>query len=614
MKKRKQRPHYINKNLNTRIPSNLLFLDSETTGERRDEYEYHRMRLAVTCHVQLRKQPLRMDYEVWRFHYKQAETCKYIESCCYDNKPLYLFASNPGFDLGATGFIDYFTSHNWQLQFYTSKGMMFILTIKKGKKKIIVLAIQNFFPVSVKALGEMINRKKLDINVFTDNMDLLTIYCFRDVEILVDSFIYYLTYIQQQDLGGFAYTRSSQAMKAFRHRFMTDKLLIRPNNNLHALERTGYFGGRVECFRLGKQPDNEYYLLDINAMYPYVMSINDFPVKAVGHVRPHDIADLRHCLLKYCITARVLLDTNEPVYGKRIYGKCCFPIGTFWTTLNTRMLQYAIEHNHIKDISHGILYEKAPVFNAFVDYFYSERIKAKRNKNRPLEICIKNISNSLYGKFAEQHDDKVINEYHKGNDFIVEEVFDAVNRRIYERIIMFHRRIEYGDKKLSSHTSCTISAHITEDARLILWNLIKKCGLNNVYYCDTDSLIISRETYEKHLIHNIGEKLGQLKVEKVSRELNITTLKNYRLGDKVVSKGIHKDSILNPDGSFHVLQFLTFNSYLRKGIKNAAVIRHVNKHISGAYNKGIVHPDKTITPLHLFEPEDSLEIAPVRLE
>lgn len=601
----KGKPHYLRQNDTTRFPKRLLFIDTETLPEAFNGFDYHRMRLAVTCYIELGDSPYEILSEDWHFFTTQSDVCSYIESLSPDKRPLWILASNPTFDLGASGFISHFTREHWRLDFYAQNGLVFILTIRKDSRKIKVMAMQNFLPTGIKGVGKMIGLQKLEVDVFTEDEDLLKIYCFRDTEILVEGFLYYMKYIFDNDLGGFAYTKSGQAMRAFRHRFMIHKILIHGNKELARLERSGYFGGRVECFRIGKQPEREYVQLDINSMYPTCMQKYDYPVKAKGFIQPGNLRHLGEQLRHYAVTARVLINTPEPAYPAYVNGRFLYPVGRFWCTLNTRGLLYALHHDHIESVSTGVYYLKEPIFRGYIDHFWHERQEAQKAGNRTKEQLIKLMLNSLYGKFAERH--PVMSEEHdtENDQFSVEYWYDETTKEHGVTRTMFHKTQTFVEKEDAENSLVTVAAHVTEDARFLLWRLMKKAGLDNVYYVDTDSLIVTREIYETRLSEFCGVDLGQLKVEGVSNHLVIHTLKDYEFGEKVVLKGIKKRTVPNEDGSYTVPQFLTFSSLMREGVQDAALVRYVDKTLKRTYTKGIISSDLMVTPFHVDVPTDT---------
>ncbi|GAI95904.1 unnamed protein product, partial [marine sediment metagenome] len=197
------------------------------------------------------------------------------------------------------------------------------------------------------------------------------------------------------------YTIGSTAMAAYLFSHYKTKIYIHNNKQAIDLERDSYRGGRTECFYLGELKDENYYILDVNSLYPFVMCNNSYPTKYKTLVRSVDISGLSDYLADYSVVAKVLIDTDEPVYAVR-RERTIFPVGRFWVTLTTPELLYALEHNHIVKVESAVFYEQANIFKSYVDKFYKLRLKFKANFVAEYEELCKKMLNSLYGKFGQK--------------------------------------------------------------------------------------------------------------------------------------------------------------------------------------------------------------------
>ena len=141
-----------------------------------------------------------------------------------------------------------------------------------------------------------------------------------------------------------------------------------------------------------------------------------------------------------------------------------------------------------------------------------------------------------------------------------------------------------------------LAAHITENARFVLWDLIKSLGKNKVLYCDTDSIKIRQSDlqYVNWLLHE--NKLGALKVEETSNDLYIGGCKNYRTENIRKIKGIPHKAIEIEPGTFEFTTFGRQNIHMRKGQDKGVITTRTTRELKAVYNKGIVEPDGTVKP------------------
>ncbi|GAH85107.1 unnamed protein product, partial [marine sediment metagenome] len=139
-------------------------------------------------------------------------------------------------------------------------------------RTLLFLDLMNYFDTSLKEVGKSIGCHKIPINFKDCSTPELVEYCKNDVFIMIEAWKKWITFIYENDLGVWGKTLPSQAFNCYRHRFMPHKIYIHTHEKATALERAGYFGGRCECFQLGYFDDGPFYLLDINSMYPSVIS------------------------------------------------------------------------------------------------------------------------------------------------------------------------------------------------------------------------------------------------------------------------------------------------------------------------------------------------------
>ena len=341
--------HPIRANHATTYPSRILVFDTETKPTVGDILTTHHFHIAWSRFMDCRKDgTIRRD--VWKLFHDKHSLCEYIRDRATSKSSLHLYAHNAFFDLQVIGFFDTFNRWGWKLDFVYDKGLTFLLVIRKGESSIKAISTTNFFDYSLKALGENIGLPKLDVDFGAVSESDLTKYCHRDVEIASESLLQYIAFNRVHDTGKFAMTKASQSFSCYRHRFMAKKIFIHGVPFVQELERSAYFGGRTEAYRLGKITGGPFVFYDVNSMYPYVMQANKYPCLLMEYEEtPNYDRFLKHLNLG-CVIAEVLIDTEEPVYAKRINNRMCFPIGRFITHLCTGGLRYAVEHHHLTKV------------------------------------------------------------------------------------------------------------------------------------------------------------------------------------------------------------------------------------------------------------------------
>lgn len=576
-----------------------MFFDTETDfTTNKSGITKHKLKVGWLCYWQRSKIP-EQNINIWHEFHTTNKFWNHVENYIYSKTRLVLISHNIVFDFTIVDGWNELINRGWTLSRLYEKGRTFIAKYKKGNKSILILDNMNFFLTSIDNLGKQIGYKKLKIDFNNYTNEELSIYCKRDVEILLKTWQSYMDWFISNDLGNFGVTISSQSFNTFRHRFMHTDIFIHNRKYVSNLERESYYGGRTECFKIGSFKDNNFYYLDINSMYPSVMQENYFPVKYLRYDKKCNPIILGLYLNKYCLTARLLIKTEDPIFPIRINNKVVFPVGTFEVVLATPELKLALEKNIIQKVISVTIYEKAQIFKDFIEFFYNERLKAKQSGNTAYDLFFKIIMNSLYGKFGQ-----LMGEWESVGKCNPKEI-DYWSEVIEgENYIYKYRKINgliqrYNKKREAFNSFPAISAHVTSYARIKLWNLISKAKISNVYYCDTDSLFVNEAGYKNLKDHINNSDLGKLKVECTSDNIKIFGCKQYIFKDKVKHKGIKKDAIIIDKNTYQQSQWATLKTLIINKNLHDYQVKDVVKHLSGIYDKGTVLKNGTVKPLIL---------------
>jgi len=598
----------------------VLFLDCETKGDPIDGVALHKMVMGWTWRVAIGREGA-IERESWRFWTDSCDLGDYIVSEARYKAPLYVIGSNITFDLFASGLVEYLRVSGWKAEMLYDKGLVTIIILNREDRRLKFLAVQNFLGGGVEKWGEMLGIPKLEVDLEKDTWDRIKLYCHRDVEITGKVFLQYCDFLRGHDLGGFSPTLSGQSFRAFRHGYMTERILHYDQEQVNRFVRAGYFGGRVECRRLGALPEGRYTKLDINSMYPCVMRDTQFPVKLRQWVRDPTIDYARARVSDCVVMAEVDLSTPEPIYPKRYREKLCFPVGEFTTILCTGSLREAFKRGHVQRVKQLLVFTGAELFTSYVDYFYALKQQYQREgKEVWVKVC-KLLLNSLYGKFGEKRERELCRCDDPEGAFYRRPVSVPVGA-VAEKNAKFDWRYDPEDYPEGDHVPGTewsafgtyvltagseegpmsqpaIAAHVTDYARMHLWGFMERVGVENVLYCDTDSLIIE-DRFIPHLEDSIdADTLGCLKVEGSASFLEILGCKDYCFGGQRRKKGIRESATCNLDGSYTQPHFPGLYGLLRAGITEGFPIGEITKRDRSEYDKGVIHADGRVTPLIL---------------
>lgn len=592
--------HVLKPNKAGQSPYNLLFIDTETeTVDPSEEASPQRLKLWIACHS--RKQKADSPYsEAWYDGTDSVSLKTLVVKLATSKRPLNVFASNIYFDMAVSNLYRQLIDDGWKLGRHYAKGLVIIMTVAKGSKKINFYNLQNWIDSSIEAIGRLLDKPKLEIDLSTCSEDQLFTYCHRDVEILRDIMLQYILFLKENDLGNFQRTKASQSFTAYRHRFMEYPIYIHNNDAATTVERASYFGGRCEAFFIGDRSGEKISVYDVTSLYPFVMQENFFPARLWFHTRRMTLTQLRKLLLTYCVIAEVELDTHYNIFPIHLEGKTIFPVGRFTTTLCTEALSFALGAGAIRKIVQAAVYHKEKIFRQAITELWELRKGFLERENKVFATLTKFLMNTLYGKFAQYSDEcleeEIEGEPRYGREFILD---DVTGKRKVVKYLGSKSTTVLEKNKESFNSFSGISSHITEYGRMYLYKMMSVAGMKNVLYCDTDSLFVT-EDGKLLLKPYIAEKeLGKLKLEKEGNDLVIRCPKDYTFGGKEVVKGIRKNAVqLGPNTYLQDL-FPGFASDLARQYEGFYSIRHVRKVLKRIYDKGYVQPDGRVLPLRI---------------
>lgn len=594
--------HYLKGNKTMSRPRHMVFFDTETNTVK-STAEGDELTLKLYTAVYYRPGDKRQKpVEHWTDGVTQDSFVLWLLSHSQPKSCLYVFSANIWFDIRILNLFDLLKDADFKVRMCLSSGHVFLAKLTNDTRTIRFINIQNILPVSVAKLGSIIGIKKTEVDFDScSDADLLE-YCYNDTNIIFKAMLLWLDFITLHNLGSFGQTLASQAFAAYRHRFMNSRIAIHDNVKVLKLERAAYFGGRTECWSLGKLKTKKVYILDINSQYSFVMRDNVYP--RVLKFQSASIApDKAYALTShYCIVARCRLDTDEPVYAKRGNNKTLFPVGRFETVLCTGSFRYAYEHNHIVSIEQSALYLNGKLFERWVNELYALRQKYMAEGNEVMKFLVKRILNTLYGKFG-QRGDTILKEYDSPDYEFKNERYLDYDSNIWYREIQVGNHVKIVREKdvESMHSFPAIAAHVTDYARLYLWRLLKVAGLKNVYYMDTDSLYTNKAGYANLKDYIDETKLGSLALEKIAETVIIHGPKDYITDGKCKIKGINRLAKKIDENTYECTIFPGIRRDIQKGMPVNYVIEKRIKHLARNYTKGVVDRTGRVTPFSLVE-------------
>lgn len=595
-----RKPHILKREKSLAMPRHTLFVDTETIQTKLSDGSIEQeLKLGWTCYYR-RPYGRHLEKLEWYFFDKCVDFWSFVSKHIEKKRKLWVIARNINFDFTILRGWFYLRQIGFKLKFFHNSGSTTVISVKGRYGSIIFADSMNWFRESLAKTGLRIGLEKLSIDFETCSLAELSAYCLRDLEIELRNFQHFVKFLEDNQISRLRYTIGSTALSAFLFGYTGGRIYIHNSKEAIDAERESYCGGRVECFYIGEKRDENYYTFDVNSLYPAVMRNNLYPVKYKKRVKSPILKDIGHFLDNYSIVAKVLIETEETAYAVK-RDRTIFPTGIFWVTLTTPELKYAVARGHLVEVREAFLYEQADIFSHYVNKLYRLRQRFKSDGRADYDEICKLLLNSLYGKFGQKAEVwEKIGEASGEPDRVETCYLSGLNSPSSIRYLL-GEIFECAGIEESFNSFPAIASHVTAYGRMYLYELMKQAGRENVFYCDTDSLIVNEAGRIKLSKRIDSVKLGSIKLEQETNELIIRGLKDYTIGGKTVIKGIRKNAVKLESGVYEQQQWPSLQGLLRSGRANKYTIKRTLKVLKRKYTKGHVHKDGSISPLVLAD-------------
>ncbi len=576
----------------------MIFVDTESNIADQHGDKIHTLKLGyakywrpgtLSGHGNLNECLFRAANEFWDF----------VDSWVHRKCKVWVIAHNWSFDWLILDGHNQLLQRGWRLAHWYQKATVTMFTYRRDDSTLKIVDNMNIFPLSLRALGAAIGSEKgsVDFEQVSD-ADLIS-YCKQDVQVMIDAWASWLSFLDTYNLGNFAPTLASQAFNAYRHNHMQHKIYIHNNHEATLLERASYHGGRTEVFRQGKYDGETYYKLDVNAMYPSVMQRYEYPTRLLNihhNITQKHLFDLAK---RYQIVANVHVRLDEPVLPLHIKGHRCYPIGDFRTIITTPELEYIWQRGTILGVDSVAIYDHAPIFSDWVTFIYGLEQDARRSGDTTRRFQCKLLRNSLYGKFGQRDLERELLGDAEGEGINEDICYVASDSTEVREHNFAGQRWRDTQGPASFNAFIAIASHVTANARLALWHYIVQAGRENVYYVDTDSLIVNRRGYENLLPQIDATRLGQLKLEGETTSIDIRAPKDYSFGDENHLKGVSRDAEMITEALWAQQQWPSIPAAYRRGEQNHVHTRRIVKRLSRDLYSGVVGSDGWLEPFRV---------------
>ena len=610
----KRKIRYLKGNFGVEAPSQWVFVDTETVEEK----GVHRLRLGVATAYRQEKGRFSRRQEC-RFT-TQPQFWDWLERQLDRKRTTVLVAHNAPFDLSVLGFWWRLETREIKLRYGVFDSPPFLADCVLDGSRLRVIDSRNWFRCSLSELGAGLGMPKLEMPAMNAHVGEWWAYCVRDVEILEQSVKGLVRWVRDNDLGVLRLTLGAQAMGAYRHRLAPRIGTHGEIENmgqgggagnaakclpmLHAspealrLERASYYGGRVECFRIG-QVNGPIHCLDANSLYPSLYAAHSYPCRLIDYITGIPVSEVASLAKAMALIASVKIICKRNVYPVRNGNRTIMATGVYNTVLAGPELSRAVLAGDVAIIHSAALYESQPILRLFALEFLSLRARERRRRNGVFESLAKSMANALHGKFG-QHATrwKVRKGEESPRDWGDWYRVDADTRRVtHFRAVgwLVQERQPAGE---SASSFPAIPAFVAAYARERLRGWIESAGADNVYYCCTDAIHVNDDGLAALTVAGeiSPDAPGKLRLERTVSAADYRGIGHYYLDGERILAGVPAHAEMGASGCYQWPRFSSMGDVLSEGGQN--VPRRQMKRVRHAefYRHGVVSQDGRVSP------------------
>jgi DNA polymerase type B, organellar and viral len=486
--------HYIRKNESARIPERFIILDTEACRERNSKGEVQSWALAVATFLTWSKKG---TYTTSTSRFETPETLwSAVSDFTRTGRRTVLYAHNLNYDLRISQALSLLPKLGWNLKDMRLDGRGSWSKWSRDKASLNLCDSASIFPVSLEQLGLLLEMPKLPLPR-SDQREKLFQRCERDVEILATAIIQYVMWLRSGQCGNWQMTGASQSWSHWRHSHYTHPILVHDNEEALCAERAAMHSGRCEAWRWGKYSGQPFYEYDWQNSYPRIARDCLLPTRLAGTVASPSAESLDALCRKYAVLADCEVTTDTPCVPTQSDGRTLWPTGTFRTTLWDPEICVLREAGATVRVYRAWLYKREPALKEWAEWILSSLHDHSHAVEGWKKLILKHWSRALIGRFGMRYSSWEHYATSLESRIYMSDLANSEDGSVSTLMQVGTDIFISGQQKEIDDGCPQITGYIMSEARAKLWRVAQQIGPKNVFYMDTDSLIVNSKGHER---------------------------------------------------------------------------------------------------------------------
>ena len=394
------RSHYLRGNASEWSPSNVIFIDTETSALTGQASQLLQMRLWCAASVDRRQSPVGGVSVRSEDGTDRHSLARWVDAQTVGHQTTWLYCHNLGFDLTVSRLPDFLHRLGWQMTRWDFAGRNVTGSMRKRTKRLRLCDSVSVLPTKLEDIGRQLGRHKLPMPAPTGtDSDWLT-YCQTDVLILAEAILTVMDWWDEHRLGHWTSSGPGLGWNALRHQGRERLVLIDWERGTPADDRPAIRGGRRDVTRVGEVEGGPFALVDFSNAYLTVAANCLLPKGRLAHYDKLEPTSPWLQAHRLGVLADCEVDTPEPAYPLRTPGGIFYPVGRFRTPLCSPEIEVARQAGHLRSIGSAWTHDLGYPLKDWADWCLSLLDKANDQVPAVVRTMVKQWGRSVPGKFA----------------------------------------------------------------------------------------------------------------------------------------------------------------------------------------------------------------------
>lgn len=611
--------HYLRANHQNRQPRRHVFIDTEASIEYDPDRQSQEQSFGLACARYLDNDPRRKAPKVTdRDYLDRSSLWADVTAHTRCGSRTVLWAHNLSYDLRISGALTELPALGWKVQAIVLDGFSCWARFTQPDRSLVCADFTSWANVPIETIGAWLRLEKPGLT-FDGTAELrqeqLLERCRQDVHILHAAVAHVLEWVEQEQLGNLQITGAGQSWNAYRHRFMTERLLVHDDDRARKMERRAIWAGRTETFRHGivNEPTFEW---DLPRAYATVAQSTVLPTVWLGSLKRISVEAFRKMTADQTrrMLCEVSVTTESPWVCTEHDGRILWPVGKFRTTLWDCEIHALLERGASVRLYRTQVYTATPCLRDWATWILA--CLAQNDDSEPdVKIpagaspddigadlrrhILKSWSRALIGRFALQYRSWEPFATSADTDLFLSDLTGPGQKRDAQLLQVGHDVFTLGEMTEGENSLPQITGYITAMCRVRLLSLIETAGWENVLYVDTDSLIVNAAG-NRNLRARVDEGAAYgLSFKRAIDHLDLRGPRQLLAGGDRRFSGIPRHGKQLEDGTVTGEVWEGLGEALRNGRPDRVIVQYRTFNLTGMDKRREWLPDGTTRPITL---------------